>query len=37
MRGERSDLTLTADVTLRLQNFENEDSQLRSERVRYRL
>lgn len=37
LRGERSDLTLTADVTLRLQNFENEDSRLRSKRVRYRL
>jgi N6-L-threonylcarbamoyladenine synthase len=36
-RGERSDLKLTADVTLRLQNFENEDADLRKRRVRYRL
>ena len=36
-RGEVSDLRMTADVTLRLQNFENEDVELRRKRVRYRL
>jgi N6-L-threonylcarbamoyladenine synthase len=36
-RGEASDLSMSADVTLRLQNFENEDSQLKKNRVRYRL
>lgn len=35
--GERSDLSMTADVTLRLQNFENEDANLRKKKVRYRL
>lgn len=37
MRGEASDLTMTADITLRLQNFENEDKDLKSKRVPYRL
>ena len=36
-RGENSDLKMTADVTLRLQNFENEDEKLRKKKVRYRL
>lgn len=36
-RGERSDLSMTADVTMRLQNFENEDAALKKSRVRYRL
>jgi hypothetical protein len=36
-RGEFSDLTMTADVTLRLQNFENEDINFKNKRVRYRL
>lgn len=36
-RGETSDLKMTADVTLRLQNFENEDATLKKEKVRYRL
>lgn len=36
-RGEFADLKVTADVTLRLQNLENEDDKLRSKRVRYRL
>lgn len=36
-KGERGDLKMTADVTLRLQNFENEDAQLKSKKVRYRL
>jgi N6-L-threonylcarbamoyladenine synthase len=33
--GEKSELTMTADVTMRLQNFEVED--LRQKKVRYRL
>lgn len=37
LRGEYADLNMTADVTLRLQNLENEDDMLRSKRVRYRL
>jgi N6-L-threonylcarbamoyladenine synthase len=36
-RGKTSDMRMTADVTLRLQNFENEDLELRGKRVRYRL
>jgi N6-L-threonylcarbamoyladenine synthase len=36
-RGEKSDLQMTADVTLRLQNFENEDADLKRKKVRYRL
>ena len=36
-KGDRSDLRMTADVTLRLQNFENEDAALKKRRVRYRL
>ena len=35
--GEESDLQMTADVTLRLQNFENEDANLKKKKVRYRL
>lgn len=35
--GERADFTLNADVTLRLQNFENRDDELRRANVRYRL
>jgi N6-L-threonylcarbamoyladenine synthase len=35
-RGETSDLTMTADVTLRLQNFENEDVSLKK-KVKYRM
>jgi N6-L-threonylcarbamoyladenine synthase len=35
--GERSGLDLNADVTLRLQNFEVEDEELRRSKVRYRL
>ncbi len=35
LRGESSPLSMTADITLRLQNFENED--LRRSKVRYRL
>ena len=36
-RGETSDLAMTADVTLRLQNLENPDAELRRRKVRYRL
>lgn len=35
--GKFSDLRMTADVSMRLQNFENNDDQLRKSRVRYRL
>jgi len=35
LRGETAPLSMTADITLRLQNFENED--LRRSKVRYRL
>lgn len=35
--GERADFSLNADVTLRLQNFENQDEALRQAKVRYRL
>jgi N6-L-threonylcarbamoyladenine synthase len=37
VRGERSGMDMTADITLRLQNFQNEDPQLRIQKVRYRL
>lgn len=37
VRGEVSDLSMGADVTLRLQNYENEDIQLRKKGVPYRL
>jgi N6-L-threonylcarbamoyladenine synthase len=36
-RGELADLRMTADVTMRLQNFENEDKDLVKKKVRYRL
>lgn len=36
-KGEKSDLTMAADVTMRLQNLENEDAQLKNKKVRYRL
>lgn len=35
--GERSNLRMTADITMRLQNYENEDAELRRHKVRYRL
>ena len=35
--GERADLDLNADVTLRLQNIELQEEQLKRARVRYRL
>ena len=36
-RGMRADLSMTADVSMRLQNFENEDGDLKRKKVRYRL
>ena len=35
--GRKADTSMTADVTLRLQNIENEDQSLREQRVKYRL
>ncbi len=36
-KGETSDLRMTADITMRLQNLDNEDSELRKRKVHYRL
>lgn len=36
-RGKEADLSMSADVTMRLQNFENEDAELKKKKVRYRL
>ena len=36
-RGEKSDLQMTADVSMRLQNLDNEDAELKRRKVRYRL
>jgi len=36
-RGESAGLDMTANVAMRLQNFENEDADLRRSKVRYRL
>lgn len=36
-RGERAESSMTADVTLRLQNLDNEEDALRKKKVRYRL
>ncbi|MBK9216389.1 MAG: tRNA (adenosine(37)-N6)-threonylcarbamoyltransferase complex transferase subunit TsaD [Chloracidobacterium sp.] len=36
-RGEKDDIRMTADITLRLQNLDNEDAELRRKKVRYRL
>jgi N6-L-threonylcarbamoyladenine synthase len=35
--GELADLAMTADISLRLQNLDNEDERLRKKKVRYRL
>ena len=35
--GETADLSMTADITLRLQNVGNEDAELRKRNVHYRL
>lgn len=36
-RGELAGLEMTADVGMRLQNMDNQDAELRKQRVRYRL
>ncbi len=36
-RGERSELNMTADTSMRMQNFEVEDTDLKKRKVRYRL
>jgi N6-L-threonylcarbamoyladenine synthase len=36
-RGRQADLSATADITMRLQNFQVEDAELREKKVRYRL
>jgi N6-L-threonylcarbamoyladenine synthase len=36
-RGETPDLTMTADISMRLQNLENDYAELRSRNVHYRL
>ena len=36
-KGLKSDLRMTADVTMRLQNVDVEDAELRKKKVRYRL
>jgi N6-L-threonylcarbamoyladenine synthase len=36
-RGERAGLEMTADVTMRLQNLDNPESELRRKKVRYKL
>lgn len=36
-QGRHADLSMTADVTMRLQNFENEDASLKRRKVKYRL
>jgi N6-L-threonylcarbamoyladenine synthase len=36
-RGERADFSMTADTSMRLQNLENEDAELKRKKVRYRL
>jgi hypothetical protein len=35
--NESAELTMTADVTMRLQNLEIEDADLKKKKVRYRL
>ena len=35
--GRQSDMQMTADVSMRLQNYENEDAELKRKKVRYRL
>ena len=36
-RGENAGLGMTADITMRLQNVDNEDANLKKQKVRYRL
>ncbi len=35
--GDRADIRMTADITMRLQNLENEDADLKKRKVHYRL
>ncbi len=35
--GESAPLTMSADITMRLQNFDNQDNELRRSKVRYKL
>ena len=35
--GDRSDLRMTADISMRLQNLDNDDAELRKKKVPYRL
>jgi len=37
LRGEIANLSMTADISIRLQNVDNIDSELRRKRVKYRL
>lgn len=37
VQGDQAKLDMTADVTMRLQNVDNEDEELRQKRVKYRL
>jgi N6-L-threonylcarbamoyladenine synthase len=37
MAGERAGLEMTADITLRLQNLDNEDAALKKRGARYKL
>lgn len=37
MNGERAGTEMTADVTMRLQNLDNEDPELKRKKVRYKL
>jgi N6-L-threonylcarbamoyladenine synthase len=36
-KGECAGVSMTADISMRLQNFDNEDANLRERKVRYRL
>lgn len=37
VNGDLADLTMTADITMRLQNVDDQDAELRKRKVRYRL
>ncbi len=37
MNGVRADMRMTADITMRLQNINNQDAELRKKNVQYRL
>ncbi len=36
-KSERSDMRMTADITMRLQNLDNQDAELKRKNVRYRI